>query len=129
MSTQHTFGKNERLKSSLAIQNLLKNGKTMSIFPLKIYWDLSTDPHQKYPARMAVSVPRRKIRKAVDRNRMKRLLRESYRQNKNIIYEPLCEKGLAIALVILFLQDELLSFDLLNPVMRQLLHKLAAKLN
>ena len=68
MSGEFTFGKEERLKSNLTIQGLLKRGKAVSSFPLKIYWDFSPDSHQKYPVRAAITVPKRKFRRAVDRN-------------------------------------------------------------
>jgi ribonuclease P protein component len=128
MPAHFTLGKKERLKSSLTIQNLLKNGKTVSAFPLKIYWDMSTDISQQYPVRMAVSVPKRKFGKAVDRNRIKRRIKESYRRNKNILYEPLLEKDHKIALMILFQSDESLSSDKLDSLMRKLLQKLAMHL-
>jgi ribonuclease P protein component len=125
MPTHFTLGKKERLKSSLTIQNLLKNGKTVSAFPLKIYWNLSTDISQEYPVRMAVSVPKRKFGKAVDRNRIKRRVKESYRRNKDILYQPLLEKGHKIALIVIFQSDETFSSDTLDSLMRKLLHKLA----
>ncbi|MFC2080648.1 ribonuclease P protein component [Bacteroidota bacterium] len=128
MATKYTFGNQERLKSSLTIQDLLKSGKVVSEFPLKIYWSISTDPQQNFPARVAISVPKRKFKKAVDRNLMKRRIRESYRQNKDLIYDPLRQKKLNVELIILFLSDEFISFDGLNISIRKLLQKLANNL-
>jgi ribonuclease P protein component len=128
MATNFTLGKKERLKSSLTIHDLLKSGKTVSGFPLKIYWDISHDRQQQFPVRMAVSVPRRRIRRAVDRNLVKRRIREAYRLNKNILYAPLEERGLNLVLVILFLSDEFPSFNTLDSLIRELLRKLASSL-
>ena len=105
MSAKNTLGKEERLRSNLGIQSLLKNGETVSRFPLKIFWNISSDPGQKSQARMAVAVPKRKFRSAVDRNLMKRRIREAYRLNKSLIYEPLSERELNITLIILFLSS------------------------
>ncbi len=129
MTTKHTFGKQERLKSSLAIQKLLKEGQTISGFPFKIYWHQTEDLEQKYPAKTAVLVPKKKFRKAVDRNLMRRRIIEAYRQNKNLIYHPLQEKNLKIVLVILFLSDEFISFERLNSGIRDLLGKLAENIS
>jgi len=128
MTTKYTFGKEERLKSSLHIQELLKDGQSISLFPFKIFWRNSNDIHQKFPARTAILVPKRKFRRAVDRNLMKRKIRESFRQNKNLIYEPLQEKNMNIHLVILLLADEFISFDRLDSGIRALLVKLANKI-
>ena len=128
MATEYTLGKEERLKSNLAIQELLKHGRIVSGFPLKIYWNVSEYRRQKFSARMAVAVPKRKLKRAVDRNLIKRRLRESYRQNKTILYDPLLERGIKIELIILFLSDELISFADLDARMSELLLKLAKNL-
>lgn len=128
MATEFTLGKKERLKSNQAIQKLLKSGKTVSSFPLKIYWDISEDLQQQLPVRMAVGISKRKIRRAVDRNLLKRHLRESYRLNKHILYDPLQNKGLNAVLIILFLADESLSFEVMDPKIRDLLRRIANNL-
>ena len=128
MATSFTLGKHERLKSNLAIQDLLKRGKSLTAYPLKIYWNISEDSRQQSPVRMAVSVPRRRFRRAVDRNLLKRRLREAYRQNKDILYDPLRKKGLRVSLIILFLADEFLPFEPMDSKVRDLLGRLADKL-
>lgn len=129
MSVGFTLGKEERLRSNLAIQELLKQGKSVYSFPLKIYWDFAPDLHQKYPARAAVIVPKRKFRRAVDRNLMKRRLREAYRLNKSILYEPLEERHQKIRLIILLLSDEFIPYSQLEQRMREILLQLTKKLS
>lgn len=74
------FPKNEKLKSSKTIENLFLNGKKHIQFPLKIiYLETSESKNNK----VAFSVPKRNFKKAVERNRIKRLLREIYRLNKH----------------------------------------------
>jgi ribonuclease P protein component len=128
MAANYSFGKKERLKSNLAIQDLLKNGKTVSGYPFKIYWNISKDPRDKSLARVAFSVPKRKFKRAVDRNLMKRRIRESYRLNKNILCDTLQDKNLNVIMIILFLSDEFLSFDSLEAGIRELLRKLVNNL-
>jgi ribonuclease P protein component len=129
MSGEFTLGKQERLKSNLSIQELLKHGRAVSKFPLKIYWDFSTDPHQKFPVRVAVIVARRKFRKAVERNFMKRRLREAYRLHKHILYETLDQHQQKIQMIILLLSDEFISYEQLEKgiceILRQLVNKLS----
>ena len=59
---------------------------------------------------------------------MKRRIREAFRQNKNLIYEPLQERDMNIKIVILLLADEFISFDRLDTGIRELLGKLADKI-
>jgi len=129
MSLEFTLGKKERLKSNLSIQKLLKHGMVVSRFPLKMYWDFSPDPRQKYPVRAAISVPKRKFRRAVDRNLMKRRLREAYRLNKNMLYETLDQRQQKIQLIILLLSDEFIPYDQLERGTREILLQLVNKLS
>lgn len=80
-----TLGKEERLKSRKLIERLYTEGKSIKKFPLKMVF-LQTEHTSSYPAQCGVSVPKRNFKKAVDRNRIKRLLRESYRLQKQIVY-------------------------------------------
>ena len=98
------------------------------MYPLKIYWNISDDPNQASPARLAISVPRKKFRRAVDRNLLKRRIRESYRLNKNLVHMPLLEKQSKIEMIILFLSDEFISFERLNNSTCKILVRLAENL-
>ena len=129
MSGEFTFGEEERLKSNLSIQELLKHGKAVSRFPLKIYWGFSPDPCQKYPVRAAITVPKRKFKRAVDRNLMKRRIREAYRLNKNMLYETLDQRNQKIQLIILLLSDEFIPYDQLEKEMHEILRQLVNKLS
>jgi ribonuclease P protein component len=128
MSREYTLGKEERLKSNLSIQELLKHGRVESRFPLKIYWDFSPDPQQKYPVRAAIGVPKQKFRRAVDRNLMKRRLREAYRMNKYTLYDSLDHHQQKIQLIILLLSDEFIPFDQLEKGLHELLRLMINKL-
>ena len=116
---ESTFKKEERLKSNTLIQELLKQGKTVSAFPLKIYWKISNDPIQKYPVRLAIAVPRKKFRRAVDRNLIKRRTRESYRRNKNLLYENLSDTKQKLIVLIIYISDDFISYNELDSALKQ----------
>jgi ribonuclease P protein component len=82
----HTFSKAERLHSKKLIERLFKEGKSFYVYPFKIIY-IENNPNDKYPVQALVSVAKRNIRKAVDRNKVKRLIREAYRQNKEELYK------------------------------------------
>ncbi len=85
---KHTLGKEERLKSKKLIERLYKEGNSVKAFPLRMIF-LQTEHISKFPSQVGVSVPKRNFKRAVDRNRIKRLMRESYRLQKEIVYNNL----------------------------------------
>ena len=85
MAAVFTLGKDERLKSRKLIDQLFNKGKGFSIFPFRVLYEFSekekdnTDSHLRF----GVAVSSRNFKKAVDRNKVKRLVREAYRIQKN----------------------------------------------
>mgnify|MGYP001587997813 CR=1 FL=1 len=85
---KHTLGKEERLKSKKLIESLYQKGSSVKVFPLRMIF-LQTAHTSNFPAQVGVSVAKRNFKLAVDRNRIKRLMRESYRLQKGIVYDHL----------------------------------------
>ncbi|HEY9169556.1 MAG TPA: ribonuclease P protein component [Lutibacter sp.] len=83
-----TLGKAEKLKSRKLIEQLFEEGKRVKSFPIQlIYLPISHDA--EFPIKVAFSVPKRMMKLAVDRNRIKRMMREVYRLNKYLIAEKI----------------------------------------
>ena len=82
---RNTFSKEEKLKKKNLITELFASGKSASVFPLKMVY-LENDHDSPFKVQAGVSVSKRNFKSAVDRNRIKRLMRESYRKNKYLIY-------------------------------------------
>tara|TARA_R110000787_G_scaffold6697_9_gene23293 strand:- start:12372 stop:12764 length:393 start_codon:yes stop_codon:yes gene_type:complete len=83
---KNTLGKQERLKSRKLIGRLFEEGESIKKFPFRLVY-LKTEHTSKSPVQASFSVPKRNFKKAVDRNRIKRLLREAYRLEKAILNE------------------------------------------
>ncbi|CDF81268.1 ribonuclease P protein component [Formosa agariphila KMM 3901] len=79
---KQTYGKVEKLKSKIIIEKLFTEGKSVSAYPLRLVY-LKTNFEDSVSVKTGVSVSKRNFKLAVDRNRIKRLLREAYRLNKN----------------------------------------------
>ena len=82
---RNTFSREEKLKKKNLITELFASGKSASAFPLKMVY-LENDHDSPFKVQAGVSVSKRNFKSAVDRNRIKRLMRESYRKNKYLIY-------------------------------------------
>ncbi|WP_344823164.1 ribonuclease P protein component [Rurimicrobium arvi] len=92
------------MKREQHIKTLFHTGKAFSAFPLKCMWllrsDITAGPDMS-PVRIAFSVPKKRFARAVDRNRIKRLMRESWRHQKHVLY-PLVAEGVQLHLFFIF---------------------------
>ena len=82
---QFTFKKHERLCNENIIEELFKNGKSINVSPLRLVY-LPYAFADNIAGQMMIVAPKRKLKKAVDRNRVKRIIREAYRLQKHKIY-------------------------------------------
>ncbi|MBR9922563.1 MAG: ribonuclease P protein component [Bacteroidetes bacterium] len=106
---RHTFSREERLKSRKLIGMLFREGKAVNAFPLRMIWmEISAEKAQA-PIQFTVSVPKRRFKRAVDRNRLKRQVREAFRLRKAEILESIPEEK-AYALMIIFTGPEKMSY-------------------
>jgi ribonuclease P protein component len=88
MGAEKTFKKDERISLNKRIEALFDSGTAIHSHPIKILWLPSEEP-MKYPAQVMFSVSSKRFKKAVDRNHIKRKLREAYRRQKARLYEAL----------------------------------------
>lgn len=86
-----TFNKQERLKSKKLIEQLFDKGNSLKEFPLRVVY-LKAEHPGELPVQASFSVSKRKFKRAVDRNKLKRLMREAYRKNKHLLYENIENK-------------------------------------
>lgn len=87
MTTAPTFKKEERIVSNLLIETLFEKGNSRSLtaYPLRAVYLRTEHREGCAPVQLLISVPKKKFKHAVDRNRVKRQIREAYRKNKAIL--------------------------------------------
>lgn len=120
--------KPERLSRKKIIEKLFAGGsRSFSIFPLRVVW-LPVE-ELDVQASLLVSVSKRRFKRAVKRNRVKRQIREAYRLNKQPLLEALAEKDLRLALAFIYLSDELIDSAVITEKMKIALARIVEKVS
>ena len=109
------FPEVERLKSRSQIDQLFKIGKSKRYGHIRVVWHEVNDNEAAYtPFKVAFSVPKRIFKKAVDRNRLKRQMREAFRLHKHCLYEPLTENDKQLALMIVYISSDVKDYHIIS---------------
>jgi len=120
----NTLKRNEMLKSNVQIDLLFKNGVRISKYPLKIFLLPILDSAQQSPCSLIVIAPSKKYKKAIVRNRIKRLLKEIFRNNKKLFYPYLTENNKKCLLGIMYYGNEIPTFDEVEKSLVSLLKRI-----
>ena len=132
MSAIHTLGGQERIKSKKLIDTLFKGGNSRSLtaFPLRIVYMLrARESDDNSQAQIMVSVSKRHFKRAVKRNRIKRQIRETYRQNKELLLDVLIQKPeTTVCMAFIWQSDQLFPSSDIEHCMKSLLQRVAEKL-
>ena len=119
-----TFPKDERLNSRKQIAALLAGGNKMHIYPFRIYWMLSSCDTPSFHLEAAFSVPKKKFKRAVWRNRIKRMMREAFRLEKEGLKSGLADTAGNLSLLIIYTPKKEEPY----PVIHQGTHKMLEEL-
>ena len=120
---RHTFSKDERLSSRRMISRLFAEGSTFHLKPFRVTW-MMEQPGGPSPVQLLISVPKYNFRKAVDRNLIRRRIREAYRMNKQVILDSLHGNGRQMVLCITYTAKEIVPFGLIQEKIILLLQRL-----
>ncbi|WP_317129285.1 ribonuclease P protein component [Cognatitamlana onchidii] len=121
----YTYSKKEKLKSKKLIDQMFSEGQSISVFPLRLVY-LPASFEESIFAKTGVSVSKRNFKTAVDRNRIKRLLRESYRLNKSRYFNNISTQ---YALMILYIGKDQPSYQEVEKKMNLLFDKFSKKIS
>ena len=116
------FPKKEKLNSKIKIDNLFRSKNTFTYNKIKVNWIINSSEENQ--SETLISVPKKIIPLSTKRNKIKRLIRESYRLNKNIL--QLDNQGINISFM--FLSSEIPEYNSLEGKIKVILHRLNDKL-
>ena len=107
--TEHSFNKQEKLCKRTLINNLFETGKSFVQYPIKVVW-LYNEEVLPYPAQAGFAVSKRLFKNAVDRNLIKRRMRETYRQNKHILYNSLNQNNKNLIAMFIYIGKDIVAY-------------------
>ena len=128
MAKQYTLGKNERLKSRKQIELLFSAGKKFVVTPFRIFYLFENSPatnNSQTALQFGSGVSAKHFKKAVDRNRIKRLTKEAYRLQKNDLKEKLKLNGGQLNLFVIYTSKEMPDYNLVKDKLALALKKLS----
>jgi len=128
LSEKNTFKKEERLKSRKLIESLFADGSVINQFPFRLIYKIGEYNSSDSVSKIAVSVSKRNFKRAVDRNYIKRKLRESFRKNKSSLYEFLQKNNQNAYFIVIYIAKEDIAYQDIEKEMRLLLNKFIKQL-
>lgn len=122
--TSNTFKKSERLCSRLLMDRLFQgDNKSVSAYPLRaVFLPVSTD--EQKGVSVLISVPKKRFHDAVDRNRVKRQIREAYRKQKHALIEKIGEREQGLLIAFIYVSAQIESTAYIEKRLARLLDKI-----
>lgn len=120
----YKLSKDEKLCSRTAVNRLFDEGRSLMAFPLRAAYRLR--PRGEHPVQFLISIPKKRIRKAVGRVTLRRRVREAYRLNRRQLLVPVLEQqGWGVDIAFVYLDNTLATYSVINEKMVNLLNRIA----
>lgn len=128
VNRKNTLSKEERLSWKRYIDLLFAEGQSFVAFPLRVvYLPMEEKEETLAPVSIMISVPKKKFKRAVKRNQIKRQVREAYRVRKYDLIDPLTEKSKRMLIAFLYIDKEIHPFADIEKAMKKALNTLRSK--
>jgi ribonuclease P protein component len=127
---KNSFTKVERLCSKKIFAELFEDGNSFYSFPFRVVWIFKPDQLSS-PSQIAISVPKRTFKRAVDRNLIKRRIKEAFRKKKQDLYSLLETNQRQVAFVLIFQDNKIPDYQktekYVTDMLRKFIHLLREK--
>jgi ribonuclease P protein component len=125
--SSNTLGRSERLKSEKAINQLFETGTSLSVNPVRLIYQMNPAT-EKFPVKIGFAVPKKNFKRAVDRNLLKRRMREAYRLNKSLIAKEILPSFSCLEIMLIYQSRKIEDYDKIRLSIIDLLKKLSSKI-
>ena len=126
MSERNTFEKSERLCSRKLIETLFASGKSVSAFPFRVQYLFVQRADNEAVSQVMFPVPKKRFKRAVRRNLIRRRAKEAFRLNKNLLYADI-PKDYAIIAAFIYIDSTIQSYDSIQKGILKAFEKLRTK--
>lgn len=120
----NSLGKEERLKGKKVVSEIFgKQKKSVNAYPFRAFYKIISS--EESIAKFGIAVPKKKFKRAVDRNKIKRFVKEAVRINKSVLYKELDGRGISINVMLVCNTDSMPSFNIVEVKIKEILERLA----
>jgi len=123
---RNTLGRSERLKSEKVISELFETGISMVVQPIRLIYQLKSST-ENFPIKVGFAVPKKNFKRAVDRNLLKRRMREAYRLNKQLFFKEGSNTLTGLEIMLIYQGQKAEDFTKISESIIALLNKLSQK--
>ncbi|MEA4916470.1 ribonuclease P protein component [Proteiniphilum sp.] len=117
------FTKKERVTGEKRIESLFERGRSFMAYPFRVVY-VETILDSIIPLSVLISIPKKRIKSAVDRNRMKRLAREAYRLNKHLFFSRALKENESLDVAFINVADKTCDYATVEKGIRKALREL-----
>lgn len=127
MQQSNCFPKKEHLCGEIRINKLYAEGKAFIAYPYRVVYRIEKT-QTDVPVMVLVSVPKKRFKRAVKRNKIKRLMREAYRLNKHFLTDICTQNACQIQIALNYVSDIEMDFKAMEIKMIDALYKISQKI-
>jgi len=109
---QFTLKKRERLTSQRIIGELASSGRSITAYPFRVYWK-ANEEESASQVQIAISVSKKRFKKAIIRNKIKRRIKESYRKNKSL-FRGIASHSIQFSILLVYISDDVLPYTIIE---------------
>jgi ribonuclease P protein component len=115
------FPKSERLCSKKSIDKLFASGKNLFHYPVKALFFIENNTPPESPLQVLFVVPKKRFKRAVKRNRIRRQMREAFRLNKQQLVDWCQINGLEIRVAFIYVSSDMVDYPTISNAIQYIL--------